>query len=293
MQTLREEFDNTYDRYNGLAAPGSPGAVELREDRVLAGEWGARPVHDAHLAAVSPVMAVMDHLDSLGLLFTSPGGLMTSHTVARGALDIATKPWFLLEPGIDTRERVRRYMNYRLESLKEQSLMVGDHGTAAEVQRHLRERTEGILRAARHHGFSVKGKIADKVRPCYLGPHQAPSTTKLAGQIVVPGGSPLGALLWRATSAVAHGQAHGLLMFHADAPEAPGTGPDDHFVYRQLQFSPQEAAQRCAGAPLATLSMLRRLYAHCGWPAAGLERVGKDLARAWLHISGMAQATVA
>lgn len=296
LQMLRKEFDNTYDRHNGLAAPGSPGSVELCEDRGLAGEWGARPVHDAHLAAISPVIAVMDHLDSLGLLFTSPGGLMASHTVARGALDIATQPWFLLEPGIDARERVRRHMNYRLQSLKEQSLMVGDLGASPDAQRHLqhlRERTEQILRAARHHGFSVKGKIADKFRPCYLGSCPAPSTTGLAGQIVAPGGSPLGTLLWRATSAVAHGQAHGLMMFCADAPGAPGTGPEDHFVYRQLQFSPQEAAQRCAGAPLATLSMLRRLYAHCGWPAVNLESVGSDLARAWLHISGMTRATAA
>ncbi|MFJ8636450.1 hypothetical protein [Streptomyces sp. NPDC093568] len=93
-----------------------------------------------------------------------------------------SKPWFLLEPDIGVRERVRRYMNYRLLSLKEQSLVVGNGQTteAGVVRQRLRERTERILRAARHHRFSVKGKIADKVRPCYLGPHPVPSTTEMA-----------------------------------------------------------------------------------------------------------------
>jgi hypothetical protein len=90
--------------------------------------------------------------------------------------------------------------------------MVGNGQTteAEAVRQRLRERTERILRAARHHGFSVKGKIADKVRPCYLGPHSVPSTTEMASDVIAPGGQ-LGALLWRATSAVAHGQTHGLL----------------------------------------------------------------------------------
>jgi hypothetical protein len=288
LQLLSEEFDNTYNQHHGRALPGSPAVLELQQDDDLAGEWGARPVHDAHLAAISPTMAVMDHLDSLGLLLSSPGGLMASHTVARSVLDIATKPWFLLEPDIGVRERVRRYMNYRLLSLKEQSLMVGNGQTteAEAVRQRLRERTERILRAARHHGFSVKGKIADKVRPCYLGPHQVPSTTEMASDVIAPGGQ-LGALLWRATSAVAHGQTHGLLMFYTDAPGAPVTGPDDHFEYRQMQITPQEAAVRCAGAPLAVLAMLRRLYRHNGWPTAELEAAGRQTAKTWLQIAGL------
>ncbi|GGX16724.1 hypothetical protein GCM10010321_33890 [Streptomyces chartreusis] len=179
-------------------------------------------------------------------------------------------------------------MNYRLQSLKEQSLMLGNGHTAEgeAVRQRARERTERILRAARHHGFSVRGKIADKVRPCYLGPSSAPSTTEMAGDVIAPGGS-LGALLWRATSAVAHGQTHGLLMFYTEAQSAPATGPDEHFEYRQMQISPQEAALRCAGAPLVTLAMLRRLYIHHGWPTAGLEAAGRQTARTWLHIAGL------
>ncbi|MGW5658366.1 hypothetical protein [Streptomyces humi] len=288
LQILHEEFDNTYARHHGRALPGSPAALELQDDD-LAGEWGARPVQDAHLAAITPTSAVMDHLDALGVLFTSPSGLMASHTVARSALDIATKPWFLLEPGVDARERVRRYMNYRLQSLKEQSLMVGnDQSPGAEAARqHVRERTERILRAARHHGFSVKEKITDKMRPCYLGPHRVPSTTEMASEIIAPGGSRLGALLWRANSAVAHGQTHGLMMFYAEAPGAPVTGPDDHFEYRQMQISPQEAALGCAGAPRAALAMLRRLYSHCGWPTDELEAAGRQTLETWHHIAGL------
>lgn len=286
LRILREEFDNTYTQHHGQALPGSPAALELQDDD-LAGEWGARPVRDAHLAAISPTSAVMDHLDGLGLLFTSPSGLMASHTVARSALDISTKPWFLLEPGIGARERVRRYMNYRLLSLKEQSLMLGiDEASEKEaVRQHLRERTERILRAARHHGFSVHGKTTDKVRPFHLGLRGVPSTTEMASAVIAPGGSQLGALLWRATSAVAHGQPHGLLMFYGQAPGAPVTGPDDHFEYRQMQISPQEAAFGCAGAPLAALAMLRRLYSHSGWSAADLEIAARQALKIWFDIA--------
>jgi hypothetical protein len=151
----------------------------------------------------------------------------------------------------------------------------------------VRERTERILRAARHHDFFVKGKIMDKFRPCYLGPHRVPSTTDMASNVIAPGGSQLGALLWRATSAVAHGQTHGLMIFYTEASGAPATGPDDHFKYRQMQLSSQEAALRCAGAPLSTLAMLRRLYSHCGWPTAELEATGRQIATSWLHIAGL------
>ncbi|MFE5240447.1 MULTISPECIES: hypothetical protein [unclassified Streptomyces] len=284
LRQLRSEFDDTYGRYNGIAVPGSPAELEPQYD--LAGEWGATPEQDAHLAAISPVMAVMDHLDGLAVLFTSPSGLMASHTVARSTLDIATKPWFLLEPEIGSRERVRRYMNYRLQSLKEQSAMVSDATTpgADRAREYLRERMERILRAARHHGFSVKGKIADKYRPCYLGPSSAPTTTAMASKIIGTGNSDLGVLLWRATSAVAHGQPHGLMMFVAEAPGAPSTGPDDHFAYRQIQYSPQDAAIRCAGAPLSTLSMLDRLYSHCGWPATNLEMTRQEVLKTWQQV---------
>ncbi|MEU8717929.1 hypothetical protein [Streptomyces sp. NPDC048663] len=287
LQILREEYDNTYTRYQGLALPGSPAALELQADD-LAGEWGACPVQDAYLGAIARVPAVMDHLDALGVLFASPGGLMASYTVARSVLDIATKSWFLLEPEVGARERVRRHMNYRLQSLKEQSLLVGDSQSAeaGATRQGASERTERILRAARHHGFFVKGKMADKVRPCYLGPDRVPSTTEMAGEVITPGGS-LGALLWRTTSAVAHGQTHGLMMFYGQPPGAPVTGPDDHFEYRQMQSSPQDAALGCAGAPFAALTMLRRLYSHCGWPAAELETVGRQTQESWLHVAGL------
>lgn len=278
LEGLRSAF------YASLAAsrgflPGSPADEECKRD-TFAGSWGAHPVRDANIAPLTAVSAVLDHLDSLGVLFKSPGGITASHTIARAVLDIAIGPWFLLEPGIGERERVRRYMNLRLQSLKEQTqLETGSSNTA--IRQHAAERTSQIIDAARGHGFDVR-RERDRYKPPHLGA-QIPSTTSLASEIVAPNVPVLGPLFWRLGSAVAHGQQHGLTMFfeQTDQPVQPTHGD----VAVQMQASPKDTALRCGGAPLAAISMLQRLYTQYGWPTDRLKTAVSDVISTWQSVA--------
>ncbi|MEV7082439.1 hypothetical protein AB0N88_28505 [Streptomyces sp. NPDC093516] len=237
-------------------------------------------MRDANIAPLTAVSAVLDHLDSLGVLFKSPGGITASHTIARAALDIAIGPWFLLEPGIGERERVRRYMNLRLQSLKEQTqLETGTPDTG--IRQHAEDRIASITAAARLHGFDVR-RERDRYKPPHLGA-QMPSTTSLAPEIVAPNVPALGALFWRLGSAVAHGQQHGLTMFfeRIDQPVQPTHGD----AAAQMQASPKDTALRCGGAPLAAISMLQRLYTQYGWPTDRLKTAVSGVISTWQSVA--------
>jgi hypothetical protein len=239
-----------------------------------------QPVRDANITPLTAAHAVIDHLDSLGVLLKSAAGITASHTIARAALDIAIGPWFLLEPGIGERERVRRYMNVRLLSLKEQTqLEAGSTDTV--IRQHAEGRIARIVDAARVHGFDVR-RERDRYKPPHLGA-QMPSTTSLAPEIIAPNVPALGALYWRLGSAVAHGQQHGLTMFfeRVDGPVQSSHGD----ALAQMQVSAKDTALRCGGAPLAAISMLQRLYAQYGWPTDKLATAVSGVISTWQSVA--------
>ncbi|MFJ4361659.1 hypothetical protein ACIP25_35815 [Streptomyces massasporeus] len=281
LEGLHAAFADSYDSVHGFL-DGSPASKECGQDSALAGTWGDRPVRDANVAPLTPILVMLDHLDTLSSVFRSPGGTTSSHTLARAILDIAMGPWYLLEPGIGERERVRRYMNVRLQSLKEQAQFeTGTKSTA--ILDHSKQRIAKIVKAARVHGFEVR-RDGDRYRPPYLGT-QIPSTTSLAAEMIAPQLPSLGPLFWRTGSAVAHGQQHGISMFfeRLDLPVNPAHG--DRAV--TLQASARDTALRCGGAPLAVMATLRRLFTHYGWDTKRLSSAEADAVNTWQAVAGV------
>ncbi|MFJ6083209.1 hypothetical protein ACIQI8_17605 [Streptomyces sp. NPDC092369] len=281
LEGLHSAFADSYDAVHGFL-DGSPASKECGRDAALAGTWGDRPVRNANIAPLSPVLVMLDHLDTLSSVFRSPGGVTSSHTLTRAILDIAMGPWYLLEPGIGERERVRRYMNLQLQSLKEQSqLETGTINTA--ILEHSKQRIANIVKAARAHGFEVR-RDGDRYRPPFLGT-QIPSTTSLAAEMIAPQLPTLGPLFWRTGSAVAHGQQHGISMFfeRLDLPVNPAHG--DTAV--TLQASSRDTALRCGGAPLAVMAALRRLFAQYGWDTRRLNSAEMDAVNTWQAVAGI------
>lgn len=280
LEALRAAFDDSYGASHGFL-PASPASAECQRD-TLAGTWGAHPVRDANIAPLSYVFVLFDHLDSLATLFRSPGGLMASHTLARSVLDIAVGPWYLLEPDIGERERVRRHMNVRLESLKEQSQFeTGTTRTA--IRDHAAERIAHITQAARAQGFEVR-REGDRYKPPFLEP-KIKTTTALVAEMIAPEEPTLGPLFWRLGSAVAHGQQHGITMFfeHADQQVDPTHGD----TAAKFQVSSKDTALRCGGAPLAVIATLRRLFQQYGWDAVQLEGAIADVVNTWQAVAGV------
>ncbi|MGW2393921.1 hypothetical protein ACWCYK_31185 [Streptomyces lydicamycinicus] len=279
LDGLRTAFGRSYEPEHGWLA-ASPASQECQNE-TLAGDWGSLPTRDANITPVTPVLTVLDHLESLSTLFRSPGGVTASHTIARAVLDIAIGPWYLLEPGIGPRERVRRFMNMRLLSLKEQTQL--ETGPTTPLRDHANNRIEDILRTARTHGFDVH-RARDKYKAPHLGP-ATPSTTTLATEIIAPKDPRLGALFWRLGSAVTHGQQHGLAMFFMNTDQAVNPAHGDSGVF--MQVSLKDTALRCGGAPLAAISMLRRLYAQYGWQPWELEKAISRLIKTWQSAAGI------
>ncbi|MEU0214508.1 hypothetical protein ABZ281_05055 [Streptomyces sp. NPDC006265] len=280
LEGLRAAFDDSYGASHGFL-PGSPASGECQRD-TLAGSWGAHPVRDANITPLSSVFVMLDHLDSLATLFRSPGGITASHTIARAALDIAIGPWFLLEPEIGERERVRRYMNLRLQSLKEQTQLENGTETTA-IRDHAKDRIRLILEAARAHHFEVRGE-RDKYNPPFLG-ERMPRTTSLAAQIIAPEVPVLGPLFWRLGSAVTHGQQHGITMFFESTDQLVDPAHGDAAV--RMQASSKDTALRCGGAPLAAIAVFQRLFAQYGWDTDRLDTAVSDLIRTWQSVSGV------
>ncbi|MFJ4633554.1 hypothetical protein [Streptomyces sp. NPDC088847] len=280
LEGLRAAFDDSYESSHGFL-PGSPASGECQRD-TLAGSWGSHPVRDANITPLSSVFVMFDHLDSLGTLFRSPGGITASHTIARATLDIAIGPWFLLEPEIGERERVRRYMNLRLQSLKEQTHLESG-ADSTEIRDHAKDRIRLILEAARAHRFEVR-RERDKYSPPFLG-DQMPRTTSLASQIIAPEVPVLGPLFWRLGSAVTHGQQHGITMFFERTDQLVDSAHGDAAV--RMQASSQDTALRCGGAPLAAIAVLQRLFAQYGWDTDRLNTAIADVIRTWQLVSGV------
>lgn len=282
LTALHDSFATKQNAERGFA-DGSPAHEECREE-TLAGAWGDSPAHDANLTVMMSAYAVMDHLNALATLLGGPPSVYAPFTVARSAMDIAAQAWFLLEPGIGARERVRRHINTRLHSLKEQSLLTGADTSphADRIREHSREKTDRILESARQHGFTVVGKKNDKVRPLSLG-QPMPKTTHLVQQCADASGK-LGGVFWRHGSAVAHGLHHGLLS--AFVPAADGQPASENGVtYGALSLSPKDAALQAAGAPLTAIMMLFRLYEQYGWDTEDLSRTVRELLKTWSAVA--------
>ncbi|MET8592868.1 hypothetical protein [Streptomyces sp. NPDC005078] len=257
---------------------GSPAALECATEP-LAGPWGDTPTADANTSVLLQVTAAMDHLLGLETLLTGPS-LYAPFTVARSVIDIASQAWHQLEPGIGGKERALRHINSRLRSLWEQTKLVEDdsRAEAQKIRNDAQQRINVIVSCAQMHHLAVRSPNDRRRAPTVGTPLK--STTVLANACVSDTVPNLGAAFWRFTSAITHGQAHGLMS--AFAPTEGGSLPGA--AVGQLQISAKDVAIRAAGAPLAVISMLQRLYAHFGWPVGDLDRSGHRLVMVWARV---------
>ncbi|MFJ7990342.1 hypothetical protein [Streptomyces sp. NPDC096351] len=266
-----------------IHAPGSPAALECEEEP-YAGVWGETPTRDATTDLMLPVTAALDHLSALSTLLTTSGIIYAPLTVARTVLEISVQVWYRLEPGLSPEERAIRNVNVRLKSLWEQS-QVPIPGASEESKIRLvsRRRMDEIVLGARRQNLTVHGR-SDGRRPPWVGA-ELKGTGALASECVSSESPALGRMFWRLYSATTHGQAHGLMMSltpvasGSGAPEIPGIGVG------MVELSARDAAIQCAGAPLACLAMLERLFAHLGWDETELRKAKIGLLHTWDRIS--------
>jgi hypothetical protein len=260
--------------------PGSRIAEEVTEDPRYAGRWGSRPVQDATMAAVSALALAEDHLAGMARLIEGPGAVTTPITLARTVLAASARAFWLLDPAIDGRERLRRAMNLQLDSYRERSGLLED-STGPQHAR-LVMLNLAITQTAPHHGFEVH---RDKRGPKGLWPKTwlgddkpPPSEMQLVEQLLhVEGEKGIGTRAYRYASAVAHAQPHGLGMVQTAVLSAPVDGVSHGRIGITLGQLANYTAPAIFGIHLAC----QRARDHAGLPVQAWDRAVQPALRWW------------
>ncbi len=233
----------------GIWMDGSPAQIESDPEE-LAGEWAEQPSREAWSTTRHAIASGLDHLEALARLLPSPGVVLALSTVSRGALEAFALAFYLSEPDMGQRERVRRWVNLRLVGAHDMTALLTRHtddpGFDSARQAHA-TMVNRFVSAARLHGFDVRDE-KDRGRPTYLETRH-PSATKLCDE-VVSNTTGLGATYFSLLSSVAHSRVDGLTSYVRPLLGTAETGQGE--VYRgQIGISSTDAALRLMAAPLA------------------------------------------
>lgn len=199
----------------------------------------------------------------------------------RGAAESAAASCYLSGAGIDFRERVRRYMNHRLDGLCEEIYMIRPFpGTDAQAKvAEFKAEIASIRSAASQHGFEFHRQ--DGARSAYIGDEQPPSAMTLIDGCASR--TPLlGATYHRLLSGVAHAKRHGLARFLVPA------GPSDErgSVPTELNASVGDLARDLLVGPMCAATLVEHLRWYPGWSVDAVSPLVVRMLHAWGRISG-------
>jgi hypothetical protein len=227
--------------------------------------FGDNPIHDACSMVSAIFYAAEDDLLGLCRLFDSPASTSFAQFVlARAALEgFLVARWLLTGPERDARNRIARFMNYRLRDLTERAKLTASID-ANEAQK-VRQLRATIIEEAERLGFTVPRN--KKNEPLGLEP-LLPDTTALAERHFLASdvgkgidGS-RGVILWRFWSGVTHSNWHalsrGVVPVVADSV-VPGTTRVD-YVTRS-----RDVLQTFAALGLAYMPTVRAFHLFMGW----------------------------
>lgn len=208
--------------------PGSEAAAELSNNQSRQGgaPWGEDPPRTAYAAANLMMTGVLDNLASINQVLGTQMPVIGPTVLARSAIEIASGAWWLMEPGIGVRRRVCRELALSLESARRAKQVTEEfRATGFQVGQEI---TDALLQEAR-----VLQRITDLAiappSPSGFSPaienEQATSATGATAAMlraVLPPSVP-GAFVYRAYSAVTHGEIYGLMNFMAPGVTSDGS----------------------------------------------------------------------
>lgn len=277
LEAIAKELGRLARGPDPLARPGSRAATEA-DDRSFDDVWGTATVALLHEPAVR-LTGASDHVAALAALTREPSVVLSIATLARPTLEQLAPLYWLYDPQIDVRERVRRRLNLRLESLVEQHNIAATLTPAArdEVAKQILE----IKAAAGRHGFQyqrTKPRAKGVLGARYLD-HRLPSDAQLIAGVVelTDSGDRFGRLVHRLTSAVTHGQTHGLLPFLLDRMPSDEPGISKASVGITMGMY----ASLTGAVVLAANVTVQRLSAHFGWPTDQWNDVAQPAISDW------------
>lgn len=285
-------------------------------DRSFDGPWGRATREVVHEIATHASYA-SDHMQGMAAVTTAPRVVFSLSTLSRTVMESLARACWIYEPGIDTRERVRRVYNVRLESLREELNMLSglraDGPRWPDPERESSSSTRAkilkIKMGAQRAGFTYTTRKPNRrvtkkpnrrvpaLAPARYLDKPVPSAQRLLTQMFEPLTSPdtngrpdLGPIIHRLTSATAHGQSHGMQFFVMGQSES--IRGVEGLADIQLGLSLSHFSNIVGSVVLAVQATVARLCAYYGWPLDPWVQVlqpAADSMSRWLELERRAE----
>ncbi len=210
------------DRHLGAGkwepAAGSEAAAELTntETRANGDPWGEDPLRTAYAVANLMMIGVRDNLTGINQLLDDQMAVIGPTIVARSAIEIASGAWWLMESGIGARRRVCRELVLSLISARRTAQIASEFQAQGfplipEVAAAAQQEAQVLQRIA---DLGIAPPTGTRFSP-NVGGEQAmndtDATAAMLKAVISPSAPP--EFVYRAYSAITHGQIYGLMNF--------------------------------------------------------------------------------
>ena len=225
---------NDYLRDADVDVPGSQAAAEHEAESQWADDNIPDPVFHMQVRAHHGLISAIDHLNGIAACIDAENVTLATMSLLRPTLVAAGTSYWVLDPDIALRERLRRGYNLELDSVREQLNSI-DYETQRGPWEHVAQTRFRYLRWAQDHGYTKQEKkerfgerrywLADGDQTS--GP---PSEMQLAGDVLgALGPLQIGRQAYRFASAFIHAQPHAFsVLLPADMqydPQVPNVVP--------------------------------------------------------------------
>ena len=190
--------------------PGSAAWKDHNAERRFVGAWSQMPMRNVHSEAIRYLNNAEDHLRGCGHLIPAEGIVFSPISLGRTVLNATAAAHWLLAPGVDAEERIRRHMNVQLNALEEKVQHCGDDPESAQYKAKVERDIDELLDAAGKAGMTPrKSKGQGRL---YINPVM-PSDTQMLREFIAHADIPLPAeFLQRIHSAAVHANPNSLAV---------------------------------------------------------------------------------
>lgn len=275
LRRLAEEL-SAFPPEGQVAAPGSRASIEAA-DGSFDGPWGRGTIELLHEPSARLILAI-EYLRGLAALTEADRVTVGIVPMIRPALVTFGHLYYLFDPEIDVRERVRRRFNLRLASLVEE-LMITRVLASEDYERTAKDILD-LKWSAGQLGFDYitrkrrKGQKQPSTR--YLG-RPVPSEGQIVAEVLQPMNATFGPAVYRLTSAVTHAQMHGLKPFLHD----PVATSEADVVTAQIGMTLRMFTALTGSVVYAAHVATTRVASHFGWDAASWTAGSEAALAAW------------
>lgn len=273
LRDVVAEVDAARETCDGDFAVDSAAARDWKANE-MPGEWGPQLLEDSYRTAELYGASVKDHMLALADAIENERPFAMA-SLARAVVEPAARSIWLLEPGIEPLERVRRLVNDILYAAYEHETLWADESRVpdnADIYAKIKKEA-----TARGLPYSDPVRKANKFTPARLGVPR-PSSQWLLGYATK---SPQAAkFFYRAGSAVVHSALHGFDQRLAYSGQTRRRA-------RTVGVDPDTVLRDCTFAVQAYISYLGALLYQTAWPDGGVLAAIDVLESVWQRIKSL------